>query len=97
MPFLTLDFYSFSVLHFPDFLEARGVVFSRFWRLQAMLFRNFGGSGPSPVPILRILGIYVISGRFPRRKGSPILRPGEHFAPDFGVIIFDNFSRGHFS
>ena len=62
-----------------------------------MLFRNFGGSGPSPVPILRILGIYVISGRFPGRKSSPTLRAGEHFAPDFGVVIFDDFSRRRFS
>ena len=62
-----------------------------------MLFRNFCGSGPSPVPILRILAIYVISCRFPGRTSSPILRPGEHFAPHFGVMIFDDFSRGHFS
>ena len=62
-----------------------------------MFFRNFGGSGPSPVPILRILGIYVISGRLPGRKSSPILRPGEHFAPDFGVWIFNVFSRHHCS
>ena len=62
-----------------------------------MLFRNFRVSGPSRVPILRIFGIYVISGRFPRRKRSPILRPGKHFAPDFGVWIFDDFSRRHFS
>ena len=62
-----------------------------------MFFCHFRGSGPPPVPILRILGICVISGRFPRRKSSPILRPGEHFAPDFGIMIFDDFSRGHFS
>ena len=62
-----------------------------------MFFRHFRGSGPSRVPILKILGIYVISDTFPPRKTSLILRPREHFAPYFGVIVFDAFSRRHFS
>ena len=62
-----------------------------------MFFRNFRGSGPSQVPILKILGIYMISDTFPPRKTSLILRPREHFAPYFGVIVFDAFSRRHFS
>ena len=62
-----------------------------------MLFRNFRGSGPSWVPILKILGIYMIWDTFLPRKPSLILRPREHFAPYFWVIVFDAFSRRHFS
>ena len=54
----------------PDFLEVRDVVFLDFWRLQTMLFGHSSGSGPSRVPILRIFGIYVISGTFPRRTNA---------------------------
>ena len=56
---------------FSRFSRGVGSCFSRCWRLQTMFFRNFRGSGPSRVPILRIFGIYVISGTFPRRKSSP--------------------------
>ena len=62
-----------------------------------MFFTNFRGSGPSRVPILKILEIYLVSDTLPPRKTNPILRPREHFAPYFGVIVFDAFSRRHFS
>ena len=62
-----------------------------------MFFRNFRRSGPSRIPILRILGIYVIQVHFRDEKGVLILRPGEHFAPDFGVWIFNVVSRHHCS
>ena len=60
-----------------------------------MFFVILKGVGPSQVPIFKIFGIYVISDTFPPRKTSLILRPREHFAPDFGVIIVSAFSRRH--
>ena len=59
-----------------------------------MFFRYFRGSGPSRVPISKIWGFWAYSCD---ERVPVILRPREHFAPDFGVMIFDDFSRGHFS
>ena len=82
---------------FLDFLQALGAVFFRFGKLQTMIFRYFRRSGPSRVPISKIFEICMISDTFPRRNPTFILRPREHFAPDFGVMIFDAFSRRHVS